>query len=110
MVKKIVIVLSLSAVLLNADIYETNCVSCHKKLPVSVDKYFYRYLLKHSSEREVKKAMYDYLKSPSKETSVMGESFLSRFGVKKKSSLRNRQLKQAINQYWNRYKVFGKLK
>ena len=110
MVKKIVVVLSFSAVLLNADIYKTNCVSCHNKLPVSIDKYFYRYLLKHSSQREVKKAMYDYLKAPSKERSVMGESFINRFGVKKKSSLSNRKLKKALNQYWERYKVFGKLK
>ena len=110
MVKKIVVVLSLSAVLLNGNIYEINCVSCHNKLPVSIDKYFYRYLLKYSSETDVKKAMLHYLKSPSKETSVMGESFISRFGVKKKSSLGNRKLKKAINQYWTKYKVFGKLK
>ncbi|MFK5938633.1 MAG: hypothetical protein QM497_09600 [Sulfurimonas sp.] len=110
MVKKIVIILSLSAVFLNADVYKTNCVSCHNKLPVSIDKYFYRYLLKYSSQREVKKMMYTYLKAPSKESSVMGESFLSRFGIKKKSSLKNTQLKQAINQYWTKYKVFGKLK
>jgi hypothetical protein len=110
MVKKIVVILSLSAVLLNADIYETNCVSCHNKLPVSIDKYFYRYLLKYSSEREVKKAMLNYLKSPSKKASVMGESFISRFGVKKKSALSKRKLKKAVDKYWEKYKVFGKLK
>ena len=109
MVKKIVVILSLSAVLLNADIYETNCVSCHNKLPVSIDKYFYRYLLKYSSEREVKEAMLKYLQSPSKEASVMGESFLSRFGVKKKSSLSNANLKISINIYWAKYNVFEKL-
>ena len=110
MVKKIFLALSLSVVLLNANIYNIKCVSCHNKLPVSIDKYFYRYLLKYSSEREVKRAMFDYLRTPSKESSVMGESFLSRFGVKKKSYLSNRKLKKAINQYWEKYKVFGKLK
>jgi len=54
--------------------------------------------------------MLKYFQSPSKEASVMGESFLNRFGVKKKSSLSNVKLKKAINQYWEKYKVFGKLK
>jgi len=110
MVKKIVFVLSLSAVLLNADIYKTNCVSCHNKLPVSIDKYFYRYLLKYSSETDVKKAMYSYLVLPSKAKSVMGESFINRFGVKKKSSLSHADIKKALREYWEIYKVFGKLK
>jgi hypothetical protein len=96
--------------MLNAGVYERNCVTCHKKLPVSIDKYFYRYLLKYSSEREVKKAMYDYLKTPSRQGSVMGESFINRFGVKKRSHLSNQKLKKALGYYWERYKVFGKLK
>ncbi|MFY9094462.1 hypothetical protein PZR46_09750, partial [Aliarcobacter butzleri] len=63
------------------DIYETNCVKCHNRLPVSIDKYFYRYLLEYSSERAVKKAMFDFLKNPSAETTIMPESFIKRFGV-----------------------------
>ena len=109
MVKKIVLLLSITVVLVNANPYLTNCVHCHNKLPVSIDKYFYRYLLKYSSERDVKKAMYAYLKNPSKKSSVMGEAFISRFGVKKKSILSNKKLKKALNIYWDRYKVFGKL-
>ena len=95
---------------LNAGVYKTNCVACHKKLPVSIDKYFYRYLLKYSSEKDVKKAMLHYLKNPKKEESVMAEAFISRFGVKKKSTLSNKELKKALKSYWKKYKVFGKLK
>jgi len=108
MVKIFLLVLLLSS--LNAGVYETNCLVCHKKFPVSIDKYFYRYLLKYSSERAVKKAMLEYLQHPSQESSVMGEAFLSRFGVKQKSHLSNASLKKALNVYWNKYKVFGKLK
>jgi len=95
---------------LNAGVYKTNCVVCHNKLPVSIDKYFYRYLLKYSSEKDVKKAMFHYLKYPKKEESVMAEAFISRFGVKDKSKLSNKELKKALKRYWNKYKVFGKLK
>ena len=106
---KIIFILLISLTL-NANIYQTNCVSCHKKLPVSIDKYFYRYLLKYSSEKDVKTAMLNYLQNPNREKSVMGESFINRFGVKKKSRLPKSKLKKALNTYWNIYKVFGKLK
>jgi hypothetical protein len=95
---------------LNADIYEKNCVSCHDKLPVSIDKYFYRYLLKYSSEKNVKEAMFNYLKEPSVKTTIMPEAFIKRFGVKKPTKLDNKKLKEALDIYWEKYKVFGKLK
>ena len=25
------------------NIYERNCVTCHNRIPVTIDKYFYRY-------------------------------------------------------------------
>ena len=96
--------------LINADIYKENCISCHKKLPVSIDKYFYRYLLKYSSEKDVKNKILNYLKNPSKEKSVMAKAFISRFGVKQKSLLSEKELTDAVDSYWDRYKVFGKLK
>jgi hypothetical protein len=94
----------------SANIYETNCVACHEKLPVSIDKYFYRYLLTYSSKREVKKAMIKYLNTPSQKRSVMAEAFIRRFGVKEKTILKHQELRDAIDIYWNRYKIFGKLK
>jgi hypothetical protein len=92
------------------NIYETNCVKCHNKIPVTIDKYFYRYLLKYSSEEAVKKEMFDFLKNPNIETTAMSESFIKRFGIKKKTKLTDEELNQAIDSYWEKYKVFGKLK
>ena len=91
------------------NIYESNCIKCHSKLPVSIDKYFYKYLLKYSSEKDVKKAMFEFLKNPSKEETIMPESFITRFGVKKKTKLSDEKLKEALDIYWETYKVFGKL-
>ena len=109
MVNKIVFILLFTFSLIHADIYTHNCVQCHKKLPVSIDKYFYKYLLNYSSQKNVKQAMLHYLQNPRKEQSVMGEAFLRRFGVKEPSKLSNKQLKQALTIYWEKYKVFGKL-
>jgi len=95
---------------LSATVYEENCVSCHKRLPVSIDKYFYKYLLIYSSETDTKNAIINYLKVPVKETTVMSDSFISRFGVKQRTTLTEKQLQEAVDEYWQRYKVFGKLK
>ena len=95
---------------LNANSYENNCLACHNKLPVSIDKYFYRYLLKYSSERSVKEAMTNYLKKPNKDTTIMPKAFINRFGIKKATKLNDIELQDALSVYWQKYKVFGKLK
>lgn len=103
-------ILCLSLYSKEKSVYETNCVKCHNKIPVTIDKYFYRYLLKYSSERDVKKAMFNYLKSPSKDDTIMPEAFINRFGIKSKTKLSDKQLNKALDSYWEKYKVFGKLK
>jgi hypothetical protein len=110
MVKKVVLTLALMFSFADADVYESNCVKCHKQLPVSIEKYFYKYLLIYSSETDMKNAIISYLKYPAKETTVMSDAFISRFGIKKRSKLNENELKEAVDVYWQKYKVFGKLK
>lgn len=111
---KIILIIFLSLSFLNAaktkTVYEKNCIKCHKRLPVSIDKYFYRYVLKYSSEMNVKKSMFAYLKKPNKKMTIMPEAFIKRFGVKRKSKLSDKKLNEALDIYWEKYKVFGKLK
>ena len=110
MVKKIVLTLLLMLCFAHADVYEDNCVKCHNKLPVSIDKYFYKYLLIYSSETDMKNAIISYLRYPAIETTVMSNAFIHRFGLKKKTKLSEEKLKEAVDVYWEKYKVFGKLK
>jgi len=91
-------------------VYTQNCIACHKEIPVSIDKYFYRYLLKYSSEKKVKHAIKHYLQNPSQEKTVMADAFINRFGIKNKSKLSDKDLENAINEYWQTFKIFGKLK
>ncbi len=100
----------LSVLSAKSNIYERNCVQCHKTQAVTLDKLFYRYLLKYSSERAVKKALYDYLKHPSFFKTIMPEGYINRYGIKLPSKLSDKDLKKAIDIYWDKYKVFGKLK
>jgi len=108
MVKKVFFALLLVSTL-NASIFETNCASCHKSFPVEIDKFLYRYILKYSSEESVKIALIEYLKNPTKGKSVMPEPFILRFGIKKRSTLSNIELKRAIDDYWLMYKINGTL-
>ncbi len=92
------------------NIYEKNCVRCHKRLQVGIDKFFYRYLLTYSSEKEVKKALKEYLKKPTKKKSLLADGLIRRFGVKRPTKLKDKKLDEAIKIYWEKYKLIGKLK
>jgi len=111
MVMKILLLLAASTLLWSkTDIYERNCIPCHEDMAVKIDKFFYRYLLKYSSEMEVKHAMSVYLKNPKAENSILIDGLINRFGVKKKTTLSDAELQEALNIYWEKYKIFDKLK
>ena len=95
---------------LHASVYQKNCVACHKNSPVKIDKFFYLYLLKYSSAIETKYAIKLYLQNPKKENSILSPELLNRFKIKKKTKLSKRELENAIDEYWETYKIFGKLK
>ena len=110
MVKRVIYLILVSTLYLDGNVYENNCLACHDKLPVTIDKYFYRYLLKYSSKTSVNEAMTKYLKNPSIDTTIMPEAFISRFGIKQPTTLSDEELEKALSEYWEIYKVFGKLK
>lgn len=111
MVKKALIFILLASYLsAKTGVYEKNCIPCHEDMAVKIDKFFYRYLLKYSSEVEVKRAMSHYLKNPKAENSILVDGLINRFGVKKKTTLSDAELQEALDSYWDKYKVFDKLK
>ena len=111
MVKKLLLITILtSCVFARTGVYEKNCIPCHEDMAVKIDKFFYRYLLKYSSEVEVKNAMKSYLKNPKAENSILVDGLINRFGVKKKTTLTDEQLQDALDTYWDQYQVFDKLK
>lgn len=93
-----------------SSVYERNCVACHKKLPVTLDKFFFNYLLKYSSERRVKEALFRFLKNPTKKKALASEELVTQYGLMPKSRLSDTELRKAIDTYWDTYKVFGKIK
>ncbi len=110
MYKNILVVFLLITTVCFGDVYEKNCLSCHKKFEVGIDKFFYRYLLNYSSEEDVKKAIKSYLIKPTKEKSVVADGLILRFGLKPPTKLSEKKLDEAIEEYWKRYNLFGKIK
>ena len=110
MVKKTVLFIALTIGVFSQDAYERNCVECHKDLPTTLQQMFKEYLQMYSGEENVKAGLKHYLHYPSKSISVMSELFIDSYGIKKKSRLNKKELDEAIDIYWDKFKVFGKLK
>jgi len=104
-------IMASSQTLKESNIYEGNCIPCHKYgMPSSLQKMFMKYIKAYSGETTVKLTLKQFLKNPTKEDSVMSELFLSRFSVKEKSFLSDEDLSKAIDIYWDLYNVRNKLK
>ena len=111
MIKTIIILTFFSlSQLWGQDAYERNCVGCHKDLPTTLQQMFKEYLQTYSGEENVKAGLKHYLRYPSKSISVMSELFIDSYGIKKKSRLNEKELNEAIDIYWDKFKVFNKLK
>jgi hypothetical protein len=110
MVKKILIILLLGSSVQAQNIYERNCIPCHQNMPTSLQQMFMSYLAAYSGERNVKTILKYYLKHPTKSLSLMSDLFIDTYGIKKTTKLNNDELDEAINIYWENFKVFDKLK
>jgi hypothetical protein len=108
---KSIVWMMVSVVLLCAEnAYERECVPCHRELPMSLQRMFMNYLLVYSGEKNTKVALKHFMRYPRKDTSVMSELFLKNFAIKEPLMISDEALDEAIDIYWEKYKVIGKLK
>ena len=110
MVKIILICVLMFSGLFSQDAYERNCVGCHKNLPTSLQRMFMNYLLVYGGEKNMKAGLKHYLQYPSKHISVMSDLFIDNYGIKKKTTLTSDELDEVLDLYWEKFKVFDKLK
>lgn len=109
MVRIVLLWLMLCIGIFAQDSFERNCIPCHRKLPTNLQEMFKHYLLVYSGEETTKAAMKHYMRYPSRDISVMSDLFINTYGVKKRLRIDDKQLDDAINIYWEKYKVLGKL-
>ncbi len=102
---KIAAVLAL-ALLLQANMFDKKCEACHNKMGLPLKEIFFNYLLYHSSESRVKKAMKEYLLHPDIKKSLLPTK--KKYLYKHKVNLN--ELDILLQIYWNKYKVIGKIR
>jgi hypothetical protein len=110
MVKSLIIVVLLLTGAMSKNIYERNCVKCHEALPTSLQRMFMNYLLVYGGEKNMKAGLKHYLEQPSKHITVMSKLFTDNYGIKLKTTLTSKEVDKAIDIYWEKFKVFDKLK
>ena len=89
--------------------FDRNCVPCHQKEKVSLRKAFMNALLIYSGEKNMKAGLKYFLRHPSVETSVMGEEYFRNYSLMKPLKISDKELDEALTEYWERYKVIGNL-
>jgi hypothetical protein len=93
---KIGLVLVIFISFLSADV-QSSCMSCHKREQIPDNIIYKRYLLKYSSQKRIRKAIYDYLLNPDKRNSVMPKIFFTKFPMKK--PIKSQDLNETILEY-----------
>jgi hypothetical protein len=89
--------------------FDRNCVPCHRKEEVPLRRTFMNALLVYSGEHNMKAGLKYFLRHPSIETSVMGRDYFRYHSLKAPTTLSDRELEEALDEYWERYKVIGNL-
>jgi hypothetical protein len=92
-----------------SDAFEQHCVPCHKQMNISLQKTFMKALLVYGGKENMKAGLAYYFKNPHINTSVMDEEFIQKNGIKQPIEIDQEQLEEALDIYWKRYTVIGKL-
>jgi len=100
----VVIFLLVQSLNANNKLFEKNCSSCHFASQ-QLNMFIARYTLQYSSPKRIKKAIFDYLKNPKKQNSIMPRGFLNRFGVKEATTLDDSELQKSIDEYYDIYNL-----
>ena len=100
----------LLAALASAGSFDAHCVPCHRSTGVSLRDTFMNALLVYSGEQNMKAGLKYFLKHPSVDTSVMPRDYFQTHPLKAPTTLSDPELDEALSEYWERYKVIGRLK
>lgn len=90
-------------------VLERECFECHRAQKIPSEATYRRYLLKYSSKETIKEKMFIYLKSPSKERSIMPLQFFSKYPIKEASQLKEEVLRKRIDEYTDYFDINKRL-
>ncbi len=110
LIRIIAVLALLTGITLGENSFERNCVKCHQELPASLQEMLMNYIQVYSGEKNTKAALFHFMRYPHQDTSVMSEMFLQSYPVKAPLRISDEELRDAIDVYWKKYRVIGRLR
>lgn len=89
--------------------FQNSCVACHETINLSLEKLYFRYVVRYSSANRIEEAMTNYLLDPKANLSVLTPNALTRWGVKKAYEGNQESLRALLKVYIAQYEVKGRL-
>lgn len=105
----ILVLTSLTAAQTPNKILQKNCISCHVKQQIPSELIYRRYLTQYSTHNVIKQKLFDYLKAPNKESSIMPKQFFLKFPTKEALHLNDTDLNTSIDAYLEYFDIRKKL-
>jgi len=102
--------LFISLFLFGEDDLQKNCLNCHQQEQIPSYMIYKRYLLKYSVKEKIEDAIYNYLKDPKRENSIMPKPFFLKFPMKEPLGLDDETLKKSVKMYVEKFDVRKRLK
>ncbi|BCD62590.1 hypothetical protein NitYY0826_C1472 [Nitratiruptor sp. YY08-26] len=103
MVKVILCTFLSLQIVLSSD-FDTACLACHEKKNIPLKPIFFEYLLYYSSKSAILKATKEYLLHPTLQKRLYKKAPPYQHKISQK------RLDKLLEEYWERYKVIGKIK
>jgi len=107
MVKKIIFIIT-TTIITTATPSKTLqdiCLNCHIKQQIPSELIYRRYLMKYSTNNNIKKRVLSYLKNPKREASIMPKQFFLKFTIKEKLDINDTLLNSGIDKYLRYFDV-----
>ncbi len=91
--------------------FKTQCLACHRE-EAGPDMYnvYLQYLHVYGSNKRAKEAMFNFLKDPKVERSIMKMEVITRYGIHPSLSFKDQQLRHLIDRYIEFYDVKKRIK
>ncbi len=88
---------------------QNNCLQCHTQEQIPSELIYRRYLMTYSTQEEMQNAIFNYLKDPKKENSIMPPPFFFKFPMKETLDLNDESLEKNIGAFLDTFDVKKKL-
>ncbi len=82
-----------------------SCLSCHKEQQIPNQLIYRRYLMKYSTNTQIREAILRYLKNPQIKYTIMPSQFFLKFPMKKAINIEDKKLKILVNKYLDKFDV-----